>query len=141
MRNKLCLWYRYGSDANFDCISFTRVVVPSLLAPATNFNITNTIIQLLNLKELFSGVDGDNPNLHLMNFVGVCKFYELPEISKNIIQLHLFPLSLFGEATLWLNELLHVSITNWMELKTIFLERFFPHSKMLQLRDKINNWG
>ncbi|XP_049354638.1 uncharacterized protein LOC125819190 [Solanum verrucosum] len=54
------------------------------------------------------------------------------------MRLRLFPLSLTGEQTNWLNEILDDSITTWMELKEAFLERFFPESKELQMKDEIS---
>ncbi|PHT34449.1 hypothetical protein CQW23_26249 [Capsicum baccatum] len=59
---------------------------------------------------------------------------------KNAIRLRLFPLSVSGEANLWLNGLTPDSITNWRQLKDAFLERFFPPSKRAQLRDEITNF-
>ncbi|PHT88682.1 hypothetical protein T459_10788 [Capsicum annuum] len=61
-------------------------------------------------------------------------------VGQNAIRLRLFPLSLSGEATLWLNELTPDSITNWRQLKGAFLERFFPPSRRVQLRNEISNF-
>ena len=45
-----------------------------------------------------------------------------------------------GDATKWLAELPRDSITSWEELIAAFYERFFPPSKMLKLRDSIQNF-
>src|SRR5688572_29514194 len=45
-----------------------------------------------------------------------------------------------GEAIKWLAELPRDSITSWEELIAAFYERFFPPSKMLKLRDNIQNF-
>ncbi|KAH0735413.1 hypothetical protein KY285_011120 [Solanum tuberosum] len=74
--------------------------------------ITSTMIQLLNLKGI-------------------------PGVSQTAMRLKLFPLSLTGEATNWMNELPNDSIRTWTELKLSFLERFYPESKELQKKDKI----
>jgi len=76
-----------------------------VLPPGVKFTITNIIIQLLNLKGLFRGAAGDDANQHLMNFVAICKSQEIPGVSQTAMQLRLFPLSLTGEATNWLNEM------------------------------------
>ena len=45
-----------------------------------------------------------------------------------------------GEAALWLRQLPAGSITTWSELTEVFLDQFFPPSRMLQLRDEIINF-
>ncbi|XP_049358865.1 uncharacterized protein LOC125823547 [Solanum verrucosum] len=54
------------------------------------------------------------------------------------MRLMLFPLSLTGEATNWLNEMPDDFIRTWTELKKAFLERFFPESKELQMKDQLS---
>ncbi|PHT89801.1 hypothetical protein T459_04914 [Capsicum annuum] len=47
------------------------------------------------------------------------------DMDESAIRLRMFPLSLYGEATLWLNELTPDCITNWTQLRGAFLERAF----------------
>jgi len=112
-------------------------VLPAL-PPGVKFTITSTMIQLLNLKGMFRGEAGDYANQHLMNFVAIYKSQEIPGVSQTAMRLRLFPLSLTGEATNWLNEMPDDSIRTWTELKESFLERFFPESKELQMKDEIS---
>ncbi|KAK4713655.1 hypothetical protein R3W88_019562 [Solanum pinnatisectum] len=106
------------------------IVLPSL-PPSVKFTITSTMIQLLNLKGRFRGAAGDNTNQHLMNFVVICKSQEISGVRQIAMRLRLFPLSLTGEATNWLNEMLDDSIRTSTELKEAFLEQFFLESKEL----------
>lgn len=78
--------------------------------------------------------------MHLVNFINICKSFDNPGVGQNAIFLRLFPLSLFSKTTIWLNKLAVNFITNWRKLKRAFLERFFLLSRMLQLRDEINNF-
>ncbi|PHT58325.1 hypothetical protein CQW23_00688 [Capsicum baccatum] len=143
-------WFRYDrqpmqptfddDDDDLDGAGATRVIIPPPLAPGAKFNITSTMIQLLQLKGLFGGLAGDDPNMHLINFISTCKSFDNPGVGQNAIRLRLFPLSLSGEATLWLNGLTPDSITNWRQLRDAFLERLFPPSKRAQLRDEISNF-
>lgn len=90
----------------------TRAIIPQLLAPRVKFNITRTTIQLLHLKGLFAGLPGNDSNMNLVNFLTIYKSFYYLGVGQNAIRLWIFPLSLSGEATLWLNELDPNSITN-----------------------------
>ncbi|PHT45387.1 hypothetical protein CQW23_14545 [Capsicum baccatum] len=127
-------------DNDLDGAGATGAIIPPPLAPRAKLNITSTMIQLLQLKGLFGGLAVDDSNMDLVNFISTCKSFDNPGVGQNVIRLRLFPLSLSGEATLWLNGLTPDSITNWRQLKDVFLERFFPPSKRAQLRDEINNF-
>ncbi|KAK4737359.1 hypothetical protein R3W88_001056 [Solanum pinnatisectum] len=115
----------------------TRVIVLPPYSLGVKFTIINTMIHLLNLEGLFRETIGEDSNQHLMNFVRICKPTEILEASQKVMRLRLFPLSLTGEATNWLNELPHDSITNWEEFKETFIERFYPKAKELQLKNEI----
>ncbi|KAH0669197.1 hypothetical protein KY289_023690 [Solanum tuberosum] len=113
-------------NADLDGAGAIGAIVLPALPPGVKFTITSTMIQLLNLKGMFRGAAGDDANQHLMNFVAICKSQEIPGVNQTAMRLRLFPLSLIGEATNWLNEMPNDSIRTWTELKEAFLERFFP---------------
>ncbi|MDV3185308.1 MAG: hypothetical protein Q8842_03105, partial [Candidatus Phytoplasma australasiaticum] len=109
-------------DKRMDGAGATGDIIPPPLALGAKFSITSTMIQLLNLKGFFGDLPGDDPNMHLVNFITICNSFDNLGVRQNAIRLRLFPLSLYGEATIWLNELEPNSITNWRQLK----EAFFP---------------
>ncbi|KAH0661284.1 hypothetical protein KY284_026215 [Solanum tuberosum] len=107
-------------DANLDGVGATGAIMLHALPPG-----------------MFRGAAGDDANQHLMNFVAICKSQEIPGVNQTTMRLRMFPLSLTGEATNWMNEMLEDSIRTWIELKEAFLERFFPESKEPQMKDEI----
>lgn len=64
--------------ADLDGASATRAIIPPLLAPEVKFNIISMMIQLLNLKGLFGGLLGDEPNIYLVQFINICKLFDNP---------------------------------------------------------------
>ncbi|KAK4706987.1 hypothetical protein R3W88_033459 [Solanum pinnatisectum] len=105
-------------DADLDGAGATVAIMLPPLPPDVKFTITSTMIQLLNLKGMFRGAASDDANKHLMNFVTICKSQEIPGVNQTAMRLRLFLLSLTREKA--------------------FLERFFPESQELQMKDEIS---
>ncbi|PHT48061.1 hypothetical protein CQW23_12269 [Capsicum baccatum] len=72
-------------DDDLDGAGATGTIIPPLLAPGAKFNIMSTMIQLLQLKGLFGGLAGDDPNMHLINFISTCKSFDNPGVEQNAI--------------------------------------------------------
>ena len=58
----------------------------------------------------------------------------------DVIGLRVFPRSLTGEDAIWFTELLYNSIFTWNQLRDVFLARYYPVSKKLNHKDKVNNF-
>ncbi|XP_049359162.1 uncharacterized protein LOC125823824 [Solanum verrucosum] len=58
----------------------------------------------------------------------------------NVIGLRVFPLSLTGDVVLLFSELPYNSIHTWNQLHKVFMANYFPLSKKLNHKDKLNNF-
>ena len=57
-----------------------------------------------------------------------------------VIGLRVFPLSLTGEAAIWFTELPYNSIFSWNQLRDVFLACYYPVSKKLNHKGRVNNF-
>ena len=57
-----------------------------------------------------------------------------------VIGLRVFPLSVMGEEAIWFIELPYNSIFTWNQLRDVFLARYYPVSKKLNHKDRVNNF-
>ncbi|KAH0773540.1 hypothetical protein KY290_010677 [Solanum tuberosum] len=60
-------------ESEIDGAGATGSIVLPMLPPGVKFTITSTLIQLLNLKGMFRGTNGEDDNKHLMNLVEIFK--------------------------------------------------------------------
>ena len=71
----------------------------------------------------------------------MCKsFVGRPDLDLDVIGLGVFPLPLTGKAAIWFTELLYNSIFTWNQLRNVFLARYYPVSKKLNHKDRVNNF-
>ncbi|XP_075481191.1 uncharacterized protein LOC142521903 [Primulina tabacum] len=62
-------------------------------------------------------------------------------VSTDVIRLRLFPFSLHDEAAEWLRDLPAGSITTWNGLVEMFMNQYFPPTKLAQLRMDISSFS
>jgi hypothetical protein len=60
--------------------------------------------------------------------------------NQEAVRLHLFPFSLGGRASAWFHSLEIGSIFSWQQMNQVFLARFFPYAKTVQLRIQITQF-
>nr|GEV47705.1 reverse transcriptase domain-containing protein [Tanacetum cinerariifolium] len=111
------------------------IVVPPI--NANNFELKQTLINLVQSNK-FTG--RQDPHNHLRFFNKVTFTFRHPEVSNTTIKLLLFPLSLEGEARIWLDKEPPRSILTWEDLVSKFINQFFPPSKTTYLRNEITNF-
>ncbi|RDY11444.1 hypothetical protein CR513_03889, partial [Mucuna pruriens] len=84
----------------------------------------------------FHGLAGEDPHKHLKEFHAMCSTMRPHGIPKDYIKMKAFPFSLDGAAKDWLY-LQPVLFNAWGDMKRMFLEKFFPISRIAAIRKDI----
>ncbi|XP_052303389.1 uncharacterized protein LOC112324338 isoform X2 [Populus trichocarpa] len=99
-----------------------------------NFELKSGFIHLL---PTFNGLAGEDPHTHLKEFHMVCVGMKLNGVDKEQVKLKAFPFSLKGAAKAWFFSILPGSVGTWNAMKKIFLEKYFPASRVANIRKEI----
>nr|GEY64128.1 reverse transcriptase domain-containing protein [Tanacetum cinerariifolium] len=113
------------------------IVIPEITA--NNFKLKHGLINLVQNKQFF-GHDKEDPHAHIRYFNKITFTMRVPNVPSLSIKLMLFPFSLEGAAQIWLEKEPPRSIQTWDDLVSKFINQFFPHSKMTNLRNEITRF-
>ena len=98
-------------------------------------------MQMLTTRGLFSRLPSDDSHAHIAKVREVSKScVGRPDLNMDVIGLRVFPLSLTGEAAIWFTELPYNSIFTWNQRRDAFLSHYYPVSKKLNHKDRVNNF-
>jgi hypothetical protein len=106
------------------------------LPAGVNFELKSGLIHLL---PQFRGSSGEDPNKHLAEFHAVCSSMKPPAVTEDQIKLRAFPFSLKEAANEWFYYLPPGSIDTWAKMKKVFLEKYFPATRLNSLKKSISN--
>ncbi|KAJ9544513.1 hypothetical protein OSB04_024220 [Centaurea solstitialis] len=135
------LIFEMGDEAPMWTARRAAPTVPTnpITKPNLNKEIPGKLLRMI--KDLtYDGKSDSNPIVHMENFVDICDLFKTEESRDDVIRLRVFPLTLTGEARAWLRSLEPSSITTWEGLRSKFLSRFFPPSKIDKLRAEIRSF-
>ena len=105
------------------------------------FVVTSSLMQMLTARGLFSRLPSEDPHAHIAKVRAVCKScVERPDLNMDIIKIRGFPLSPTEEAAIWFTEFPYNSIFTLNQLRDAFLARYYPVSKKLNHKDRVNNF-
>ena len=111
------------------------IVIPPILADEYRINV-----ELLDFIDPFFGSENDDPYSHINRFYLITETFKINQVPDDVVKLILFPLTLKGAASKWLDREPPNSITSWTDLASKFVNRFYPHSKTLEIRKEIMNF-
>ncbi|KAH0678939.1 hypothetical protein KY284_020024 [Solanum tuberosum] len=98
-------------------------------------------MQMITTRGLFLEFPSEDPHAHIAKIRVVCKScVGRPNLDMDVIGLRVFPLSLTGDAAIWFTELPYNSICTRNQLRDVFLARYYPVSKKLNHKDRVNNF-
>ncbi|XP_031112031.1 uncharacterized protein LOC116016002 [Ipomoea triloba] len=100
-------------------------------------NVTPSIDQEKEETSNNENSQGEDPHKHIKEFHVVCSSMKPTGVTEEQIKLRAFPFSLKDSAKDWLYYLPFGSIATWNDLKTVFLEKYFPASRAANIRKEI----
>ncbi|KAL6178971.1 hypothetical protein ACLB2K_050487 [Fragaria x ananassa] len=97
-------------------------------------------VQLLGQLPKYTGSPSEDPNVHIREFLDICKLQTIANLPPEGLKLLLFPFSLKDDAKRWLYSLPAGIITTWYGMVKKFLKQFFPAQLTKKLRREIQNF-
>ncbi|KAJ9547606.1 hypothetical protein OSB04_020149 [Centaurea solstitialis] len=101
-----------------------------------DIEISEELIKMIG-KVTFDGKPTEEPYQHLEAFEDICDLFKT---KGDEVKLRLFHFTLTGKVKDWFRKLAQESIDTWEELKSAFLVRHFPLSKINRLKDEIRDF-
>lgn len=104
---------------------------------ATKFKIDLIFIQIV-MNFPFHGMSNEDPHAHIWNFF--CETFQINGVSEDAKMLQLFLFPLMDKARLWLNSLLTNSSSTWDKMQEVFLNKYLPPIKTIQICYNVYNF-
>jgi hypothetical protein len=104
---------------------------------ATHYDLKPHVIQML---PSFYGLEHENPYSHVKKFKNIRATTKFQNFFEEAVHLRLFPFSLHDKAMEWLDSNAFGSITSWEELLKQFYNKFFPISRVNEVRKEISSF-
>ncbi|XP_049344684.1 uncharacterized protein LOC125809056 [Solanum verrucosum] len=126
---------------DYNTVELEGPIVLSPLPPGHTFMVTSSLMQMLTTRGLFSGLASEDQHGRMAKLRSDCtSCVGRPESNMNVIGSRVFPLSYTGDAAVWFSKLPYNLIHTWDQLHKVFMAKYFPVSKKLNHKDKLNNF-
>nr|GFA04566.1 hypothetical protein [Tanacetum cinerariifolium] len=76
----------------------------------------------------FNGIDGGDVIDHIAKILEISEWIKIPNVDMNELRLHIFLISLSGDAKKWQDKETDGTITTWEELGDKFFHKYYPLS-------------
>src|SRR4051812_47457485 len=106
---------------------------------AEDYKIKPHYLSLLQHNQ-FGGSAVEDSCMHLNTFTEICDMIRIKDVNLDTVKLRLFPFSLRGNAKEWLLSSPKNTIASWVECTSLFMTKFFPPTKTMQLRSNITDF-
>ncbi|KAI3786580.1 hypothetical protein L1987_40359 [Smallanthus sonchifolius] len=115
-----------------DGVLGARSLIARPSIPNTNTSqIPSHVMSTITHATQFHGLEDEDAPGHLSRFMRICDTFNITGVSKDAIYLSLFPFSLSGRASTWLETPPDNSITTWEDLQAKFFKKYYPSSRPL----------
>ncbi|KAI3808176.1 hypothetical protein L1987_24122 [Smallanthus sonchifolius] len=122
-------------------VTSARSSITNPTIPNTNtWQIPSHFMSTITHATQFHGLEDEDAPGHLSRFTRMCDTFNITGVSKDAINLRLFPFSLSGRASTLLDTLPDKSITTWEDLEAKFIKKYYPPSRAALLGDKIHSF-
>ncbi|KAJ9563131.1 hypothetical protein OSB04_008291 [Centaurea solstitialis] len=101
------------------------------------FELKPVMFQMLQTMGQFGGSTVEDPHAHLKSFLEVADSFHIPGVAEDVVRLRLFPFTLRDRAKAWINSFRPNSLITWNVLAEKFLQKYFPPTRNVKLRNEI----
>ncbi|KAJ9542864.1 hypothetical protein OSB04_029370 [Centaurea solstitialis] len=101
------------------------------------FELKPVMFQMLQTMGQFGGSTVEDPHAHLKSFLEVADSFHIPGVAEDAVRLRLFPFTLRDRAKAWINSFRPNSLISWKVLAEKFLQKYFPPTRNVKLRNEI----
>ncbi|XP_059431516.1 uncharacterized protein LOC132165021 [Corylus avellana] len=118
----------------------TTTIPSCIVLPATNATHFDLKLSVINALPSFKGLENEDPYVHVKSFLELCDTFKFQNFADESVRLWLFSFSLHDKAKFWLHSNMPGSFTSWEMMQSKFYNKFFPISRINDLRQEINSF-